>query len=427
MTDPKQTTHSPGTASVGSPPLQGERVAFTGTLASMTHQQAMQFAEQYGGTATAGVSRKTTMLVVGEEGWPLEQDGQPSQKLRQVNEWNAQGGECRILKESDWLFLVGLEDRRREIRGEHTPAMLSRLLNVPANEIRGWARIGLIRPVRTVGRLPFFDFQEVSGARRIAELLAAGVTDRELKRGFHALKSMLPGIERPLSQLQILARDSRLLYRDERGLVEPATRQRRFDFDSAEDDTDGPDGGPGGAADEPDATVKFEAPEPDTPGQHSRRSPSEWFDEGCRRLDADDAAAAAECFRMSLMDRPGDAETQFCLAEALYRLGNTEAALERYYAAVECDNQYLEALTQIGVLHIDLDQFDAACDAFNLALNVHPEYPEAHWHLANLLAEKGRHDEARPHWQAYLAHDSRSPWAETARQQLASAAGNPST
>ena len=58
-----------------SPPLKGERVAFTGTLASMTHKEAAELVEANGGTAMSSVSGQPTMLVVGDEGWPLESDG----------------------------------------------------------------------------------------------------------------------------------------------------------------------------------------------------------------------------------------------------------------------------------------------------------------------------------------------------------------
>jgi hypothetical protein len=127
-----------------SPPLAGERVAFTGTLGSMTHAQAAALVGEQGGDASEHVSRQTTMLVVGEEGWPLEEDGQPSVKLRQVTEWNEQGAGIRIVNEADFLHLIGLSERRDEIRRLYTPAMLSRLLDVPVPVIRGWERAGLI-------------------------------------------------------------------------------------------------------------------------------------------------------------------------------------------------------------------------------------------------------------------------------------------
>ena len=174
--DPLDTVHAPSLdGAVSSLPLSGETVAFTGTLASMVHRDAIRMVEEYGGRATQAVSGSTTMLVIGEEGWPLEDDGGASQKLQQVMQLIADGADARIVAESDWLQLLGLDDRREEIRRAHTPAMLSRLLDVPVRMIRRWARLGLIKPVRRVCRLPYFDYREVASARRLAALLEQGV------------------------------------------------------------------------------------------------------------------------------------------------------------------------------------------------------------------------------------------------------------
>jgi tetratricopeptide (TPR) repeat protein len=121
---------------------------------------------------------------------------------------------------------------------------------------------------------------------------------------------------------------------------------------------------------------------------------------------------------MCLMDRPGDPEVNLHLAEALLRAGQPRAALERYYAAVEADHDYIEAWTQLGCLHAELNELDAAAEALRIALDRHPDYPDAHWHLADVLSRLGRDDEAVAHWQSYLEHDNRGPWAETARQRL---------
>src|SRR5262245_66422216 len=74
-----------------SPPLAGERLAFTGTLASMTHKDAHARTAECGGSAAEHVSRQTTMLVIGEEGWPLEEDGSPSVKLQHVERLRTEG------------------------------------------------------------------------------------------------------------------------------------------------------------------------------------------------------------------------------------------------------------------------------------------------------------------------------------------------
>ena len=61
--------------------LNGETVVFTGTLASMTHREAMDAVAEQGGRSVQTITSQTTLLVVGEEGWALEDDGRASQKL----------------------------------------------------------------------------------------------------------------------------------------------------------------------------------------------------------------------------------------------------------------------------------------------------------------------------------------------------------
>ena len=211
-----------------SPCLASERLSFTGRLASMTHRQGAELAEEHGGTATPHVSKQTTMLVVGEEGWPLEEDGKPSVKLQQVTEWRQQGLNIRVLPESEWLHLLGLEERRREVHRLLTPAMLSQSLKVSVGLIRHWERIGLIRPVKKVFRLPYFDFGEVACVRRLAELLQAGISQHELEASLGRLQSMLPGTERSLAQLTLLARDRHVVLRDAAGIVVPSTKPVLF-------------------------------------------------------------------------------------------------------------------------------------------------------------------------------------------------------
>ena len=406
----------------GSLPLTGECVAFTGTLASMTHRQAQQLTEQQGGTATEHVSRRTTMLVVGEEGWPLDPDGRPSQKLLHAQDIRQQGSDLRILSESDWLRLLGLEERGREVHRLYTPAMLSGLLGLSTGVIRSWERLGLIHPVRKVYRLPYFDFQEVAGVRRLAELLNAGVPRRRIEAALGALQTVVGEIERPLVQLEILARGSHLLYRDHAGLVDPVSGQRCLDFDGPQhpEQSDPDDFAPRSAESEssPAALAHLPAAKGEGNGR-DRWSADEWSREGCRRLDENDAQSAVEAFRMSLMERPGDASAHFHLAEALYRLGNADGARERYHTAVEADHNFIEAWTQLGCLYAEKQELHSAVDAIRIALDVYPDYPDAHWHLANVLHQVGRDDEARAHWRAYLEFDSRGPWAEQARQQLA--------
>ncbi len=399
-----------------SPCLQGETVTFTGTLASMTHAQAQQLADEHGGSGVGHVSKQTTMLVIGEEGWPLEEDGQPSVKLRQVSQWREAGTEIRVLNESEWLHLLNLEEQRRETHQLYTPAMLSQLLDVSANVIRRWERIGLIKAIRKVFRLPYFDFQEVAGARRLSQLLQAGVSRSELESSLSKLSSVMGGMDRSLAQLEILAQDSHLVFRDEVGLLEPASGQRLLDFEPVPQPTD--DQPASIPADPGRQSADDTATGPTEPTTRLHWSFQDWFDRGCRLLEDNELSAAVEAFRICLMDRFGDPEVNFHLAEALYRQGQVHAALERYHVAVEADHDYIEAWTQLGCLHDELGQPDAALEAFEIALNTHPHYPEANFHKAQLLHNTGRTEDAVSCWQQYLKCDSRGPWADIALQRL---------
>lgn len=384
----------------------------------MTHLDAAELVLRHGGEATSHVSRQTTLLVVGEEGWPLEADGTPARKFVQIQRWRELGANIRILRESDWLHAIGLSDRRDDVHRLYTPAMLANMLDLPVTLIRRWERVGLLTAAKRVYRLPYFNFQEVTRLRRLSQLLEAGVPREELERSLTALAELFPEASSPFAILDLLARDRRVLLRDGRGLIEPASGQRVFDFadEGGAGENDTPD--LSDASDEPVSLPLAGLVSTATDSGRDSLSAVDWFDRGSGLLENDRAEDAVEAFRMSLMLRPGHSETQFCLADALYRAGNAAGALERYYGIVEHDRNDLEAWTHIGCLHAERDEHNAAIAAFRLALDLHPEYPDAHIHLAESLAAVGRTAEAEPHWRQYLEFDQVGPWADLARQRL---------
>src|SRR5580765_1585536 len=60
-------------------------VAFTGRLACMTRARAFEVVRQHGGTPSQAVTKRTNLLIVGELGWPLLDDGRPSNKLTRAS------------------------------------------------------------------------------------------------------------------------------------------------------------------------------------------------------------------------------------------------------------------------------------------------------------------------------------------------------
>jgi tetratricopeptide (TPR) repeat protein len=127
---------------------------------------------------------------------------------------------------------------------------------------------------------------------------------------------------------------------------------------------------------------------------------------------------AIEVYRAILMSGNSTAEDHFCLAELLYRSGDLAAARERYYAAIELDEDYVEARANLGCVLAEQGELPLAEAAFGGALRYHPGFADAHFHLARLLDAMNRPREASRHWQEFLALAPVSPWAEEAHDRI---------
>jgi hypothetical protein len=56
-------------------------VAFTGRLAALVREEAFVLVRKRGGVPRRGVTKQTSILVVGELGWPLLANGRPSKSF----------------------------------------------------------------------------------------------------------------------------------------------------------------------------------------------------------------------------------------------------------------------------------------------------------------------------------------------------------
>jgi tetratricopeptide (TPR) repeat protein len=127
---------------------------------------------------------------------------------------------------------------------------------------------------------------------------------------------------------------------------------------------------------------------------------------------------AANVYRAALATGGARADICFLLAEVFYRLGEHGAARERYFMAIELDEDFVEARANLGCLLAELGEFELALAALAGALANHPDYADAHYHLARLLDEAGRCEEAREHWQRFLELAPESPWSEEAAARI---------
>nr|WP_286087011.1 BRCT domain-containing protein [Halomonas sp. S3-1-1] len=85
--------------------LYGEGIVFTGAL-SMTREQAREAAAKLGCTPLNGVSKKTTILVVGDQDLKRLAGSDISSKHRKAEELIAKGQVIRIIGESDFMSML---------------------------------------------------------------------------------------------------------------------------------------------------------------------------------------------------------------------------------------------------------------------------------------------------------------------------------
>lgn len=419
--------------------LSGKRVALVGRLASMSKRQAAQILRRAGATVVERPDPSTHLVVLGEEGYPLSQEIDPDAWCDAATRRAVESGTVEVIRESHLWARLGLVDASSDIHRLYTPAMLAELLHVPLSVVRRWHRRGLIVPVREVRRLPYFDFREVATARRLAKLLAAGMSPGAIERKLAALARWLPDVARPLAQLSVIVRGREIFLRQGDGLIEPGG-QLRFDFEAAEaEELARPEVDPRDAALLPalgcpprvpagqeaslplapahpgeDAALASAVSGEDQPGP----SPHDLAAAAAALEDQGHLAEAAEMYRAAMAAGGPTPELCFQLAEVLYRLGDLGGARERYFMAIELDEDYVEARANLGCVLAETGQPELALAAFQGALAYHPQYADVHYHRARLLDHLGRRQEAEASWRAFLELAPDSPWADHARNRL---------
>lgn len=404
-------------AGLGTPTaiVADKRIAFVGRLGGMNRREAANLLRSYQATVVDGAPAEfddsIDIIVIGAEEPPLSETDLLDESTRSA----AAAGTIEIVHETELWHRLGLVDVEESIRQYYTPAMLSHLLGISVRVIRRWQRLGLITAVRTLHKLPFFDFQEVATARRLAQWVAAGASPKAIERRLVELVEFLPDIQRPLDQLSVLVEGKHVLLRQGEGLIEPGG-QLRFDFDSLES----ADELPADDENEADNVLSFAAasetafPLADSP----RESEDSLLQAAYAAEDAGDLPKAIDYYH-TVMARDG-ARPDICfqLGELLYRTGESVAARERYFMAIEIDPEFVEARASLGSVLAELDQHELAVAAFRGALSLYPDYSEVHYSLARTLDDLDRPIEAEHHWKRFLQLSPESPWASEATERL---------
>lgn len=398
--------------------LAGRRVRLVGKLASMSRRDAERLIRERGGRLVEKETEPLDIFVVSDEAIDIQQLARDKKLFNDAARAALAQGEVELLRESEFLARLGLVDSGQGVERLYTPAMLAKLLGVPISTLRQWYRRGVLRAKREVRRLPYFDFEEVGVARKLTDLLAAGCSLSTVHRKLAELARLMPESPRPLADPAVIVQGSCLYVRRGDSLAEPSG-QLLIDFDAP----------PGDSAETVAESTLVAIP---IQGTEGLRGASSSRPRGSQPQSADDMRSLAgemdeigqpqhaiEVYRAILFSGDSTAEDHFALAELLYRMGDLAAARERYYAAIERDEDFVEARSNLGCVLAEQGEFELAEAAFRGALAYHPTYEDAHYHLARLLDRMGQSTEASIHWRLFMDLAPASPWADEAQDRIA--------
>jgi tetratricopeptide (TPR) repeat protein len=382
-------------------PLAGQLVVFTGKLSSLGRKDARELVGRLGGATADDVNVKTTMVVIGAEGFgpTPNADAEPedavsgmsriarekSNKLKRAEELNAHAGAVpaiRILTEEEFCRLAGVPTPDTLKRQYHALRdVLARYRALREDHLRYLVKCGALRPVLRTNADTFFAFPDLATIKQANEGLAQGISFRSVVRAL------------------IAARQGQLEF-DFRLDAAPAKiiALRR----------------PENARQTPPA----KAPIDGAVAGHDTALAEQYFLAASALDDGDDSTQeeAAVAYRKALELDPYLVAALINLANIHYSCDELAEAQALYERAIGLEPDFFEAHFNLGNIHHDLGRFPEAQACYREALRLNPFYADAHFYLAVTFEKMGQSQDARSHWRSYQQLAPQGEWVELARE-----------
>jgi tetratricopeptide (TPR) repeat protein len=379
--------------------LQGQLVVFTGKLSSLGRRDARALVARLGGSTADDVNAKTTILVVGAEGFgaaseppePTDESSptravsgvgriarEKSNKLRKVEELNAsREAQIQVLTEDQFCLLAGVPTPDALKRQYHAMRdLMARYRALREDHIRYLVKCGVIRPVLRTNADTFFAFPDLPAIKQANDELAGGASFRSVVRGLLASRE---------GQLEL---DFRL----DAAPAKIITLQRKPP----------PPEGAGLLRESHAMGSKGSVPHRDTALAEEYFRAASVVDDG----DESRREEAAAGYRKALELDPYLVAALINLANIHYSRDELAEAQALYERAIGLESDFFEA-------HFSFSEAQAC---YREALRLNPYYADTHFYLAVTCEKMGLSQEARPHWRAYQQLAPNGEWVELARE-----------
>ena len=235
--------------------------------------------------------------------------------------------------------------------------------------------------------------------RKLRELAETRISVKSIRQSVDAMQKVA-GLSNPLLEVAVVARGSRLAFRQGGALVDPMTRQMAFDFELT------PTAGL--------AVVRRARVDPNAQAAEVQ----EMFLRAVRlEENAATLAEAKSIYGAILGIDPDHAAAAINLGTIQYNERDFDRAETLYRRATEADPEYALAFFDLGNVLDELQRLPEAISAYERALKLVPQYADAHYNLALAYERMQEPRRALTHWTRYIQLDPSGPWASHAKAQ----------
>lgn len=350
--------------------LEQQTVVFTGKLASFSRREAQELVEQAGGSAPPRFTKAVTILVMGEEGYLS--DLVKSNKLKRAEAINAEGGNVRIIAESEFLEMLGVESKaaleRKYYSIERVQKVYPRLRD---DVIRYMAYWGIFQPAVKTNAHQYYEFKDLLLFRQIDDMLGQKLPLRAIAKHLLAQRRPSPQIQLNFEEYQP---KGRVLALQPRSAAEPP------------------------------------------------RSAEEWYEIGFQADgNPETYERAIAAYENALAMAPDYVDAMINLANIFFHQRELPRAMQLLEKASQLDENNYLVCYNLANLYDETGHLDKALQLYQSTLNLFPNYEPALFNLAVVHEKLGRHAEAKEWWRKYLEVEPEGEWAQIAQEHLAEA------
>jgi len=283
----------------------------------------------------------------------------------------------------------------------YTQTEVAKLLHMTRGRLRSLDRAGVVSPSGRLKGRRAYTFNDVIALRAARDLIAQRVRPKDVARAIERIRSVLPKVIRPLSELRIASDGKKVVVKTDEGAFEPLTGQMVIDFEVKQLRED---------------VVRVLRPA--IRQERSRTAYELYLRASELDEEPDTMDEAEELYREALKYDPYLAIIYTNLGNIRFRRSDELQAEQLYRRALELEPRQAEAQYNLGYIMLHRNKPDEAVEFFKGAIDNDSRFADAYFNLAMAYEQLGELDQARQCWKRYLEIEPSGTWADVARQHL---------